>query len=183
MPTLLCQLFLSHRCLYDDNKKYGINIDKIMVQVMGPAGPGRRKTRESERETEKNKNKENDLAKRKVAATQAKLKQNSSKIQAKLKQNLSKIQAKPKQNSSKQSKTQRQGRSPSTKLRVRLRCNQSWLASPTGRAERWPAPRASSAARGNSYGLPRHKRPFSCEPVPSQTEHAGTIGPPVKLTC
>ena len=72
-----------------------------MVQIMGPTGPGRRKTQESERETEKNKNKENDLAKRKVAATQAKLKQNSSKIQAKLKQNLSKTQAKPKQNSSK----------------------------------------------------------------------------------
>ena len=52
------------------------------------------KVRERQR---KIKNKENDLAKRKVAATQ----QNSSKVQAKLKQNLSKTQAKPKQNSSK----------------------------------------------------------------------------------
>ena len=112
-----------------------------MVQIMGPAGPGSRKTRESWRETDKNKNKENDLAKRKVAATQAKLKQNPSKTQTKSKQNSSKAQAKLKQ-----SKTQRQGRSPSTKLRVRLRCNQSWPASPTGRAERWPASRASSAA-------------------------------------
>ena len=43
------------------------------------------------RETEIKKNKENDLAKRKVAATQAKLKQNSSKTQTKSKQNSSKV--------------------------------------------------------------------------------------------
>ena len=46
------------------------------------------------RETEKNKNKENDLAKRKVAVPQAKLKQNSSTTQVKSKQNSSKTQAK-----------------------------------------------------------------------------------------
>ena len=32
-----------------------LNIDKNMAQIMGPAGPGSRKTRESERDREKDK--------------------------------------------------------------------------------------------------------------------------------